>query len=337
MPMIKEAKYYQKLDGQKVQCLLCPHNCIIKNGQYGNCKVRKNQAGKLISENYAVISSLHSDPIEKKPLYHFYPGKNILSVGSVGCNLKCKFCQNSGISQTSVEEFKHAKIIYPEFIIKEAKRTRNNIGIAYTYNEPTVWYEFMLETAKKAKNEKMKNVVVTNGYINEDPLNELITYTDAFNIDLKAFTEAFYKEQTMSSLAPVLKNIKIIKDSNKHLEITNLIIPGLNDDKQIFEDMIKEIVNISGKNTVIHLSRYFPAYKMTLNATGKNTMNNMFDIAKKHLNYVYLGNIMTDRGQNTYCPECKNKVVSRTMYYTQVNGLSDQKCLNCKTEIPIII
>ncbi|MCD4793352.1 MAG: AmmeMemoRadiSam system radical SAM enzyme [Bacteroidales bacterium] len=334
--MIKEAQYYKKLDSQKVQCLLCPHNCIININKFGKCRVRKNIDGKLISENYAVISSFHSDPIEKKPLYHFYPGKNILSIGSVGCNLKCKFCQNSSISQSSVEEFKHAKIIYPEIIIKEAKRTRNNIGIAYTYNEPIVWYEFMLETAKKAKDEKMKNVVVTNGYINEEPLNELIPYIDAFNIDLKAFTEDFYKKQTNSSLAPVLKNIEIIKNNNKHIEITNLIIPGLNDDKHIFEDMIKKIVSISGKNTVTHLSRYFPSYKMTLNATGKSKMNELFDIAKKHLNYVYLGNIITDRGQNTYCPECNNKVISRTMYYTQINGMSNQRCLNCKTEIPII-
>ena len=333
----KEAQYYYTLKNKQVECLLCPHNCIIKPEDHGLCKVRKNNNGILISENFSLISAIHSDPIEKKPLYHFYPGKNILSIGSIGCNLKCRFCQNCDISQTNVEDFSNPKYLNSDLILKEAKRYRNNIGVAYTYNEPTVWFEFMLETAKKVHKKKMKNVVVSNGYINVDPLSELCQYIDAFNIDLKAFTESFYKKQTGASLAPVLKTIEYISKSNCHLEITNLIIPTLNDDIEIFKEMLNEILNISGKNTVLHLSRYYPSYKTTISATEKNIMLDFFSIAKEYLNYVYLGNIITDRGQNTYCPNCNNKLISRNKYYTKITGLSENKCLVCKTEIPIII
>ncbi len=334
--MQKEAKYYKKLENKQVKCVLCPHNCIINEGQFGLCNVRRNNKGKLISDNYAQVSGIHSDPIEKKPLYHFYPGKDILSIGSIGCNMKCKFCQNNNISQTKVSDFENAKVIYPELIIKEAKRTRNNIGIAYTYNEPTVWYEFMYDTAKKAHKAKLKNVVVSNGYINEKPLEKIFKYIDAFNIDIKAFTDEFYKEQTNSSLQPVLETIKRIKKHKKHLELTNLIIPTLNDDETIFEEMINELVKISGKNTVLHISRYFPSHQMTIEHTPEKTLMNLYQIAKKHLNYVYLGNIISETGHHTYCPNCGERLILRTKFYTRSPGLSENKCINCNTQIPII-
>ncbi|MCF6364697.1 MAG: AmmeMemoRadiSam system radical SAM enzyme [Bacteroidales bacterium] len=334
--MIKKAKYYYKLKNKQVKCTLCPHNCIINEGKYGICKVRKNAGGKLISENYAQISAIHSDPIEKKPLYHFYPGKNILSIGSLGCNLKCNFCQNSNISQTKVTDFNNSKIIYPEHIIKEAKRTRNNIGIAYTYNEPTVWYEFMYDTAKKAHKAKLKNVIVSNGYINKKPLNKIIKYIDAFNIDIKAFTETFYKEQTGSSLKPVLETVKIIANHKKHLELTNLIIPTLNDDESIFEEMINELVKIAGKNLILHISRYYPSYNMDIEHTPKETMIKLYNIAKKHLNYVYLGNIISEEGSNTICRVCNERLISRDKYYTRISNISKNRCMNCNTKIPII-
>jgi len=333
--MIKEAKYYKQLDNNNVKCVLCPHECIISPESRGKCKVRKNIEGKLYSENFSIVSAIHNDPIEKKPLYHFYPGKNILSIGSIGCNLKCKFCQNHNISQTTVDKFSHAKIIIPDVVINEAKRTRNNIGIAYTYNEPTVWYEFMLETAEKARAHKMKNIVVTNGYIKKEPLEELINYTDAFNIDLKAYTEKFYKKQTKATLKPVLKTIERISTSKTHYEITNLIIPGLNDKKKIFKEMVKILADIN-KDTVLHLSRYFPSYKTTIEPTNKTKMLKLFEIAKKYLDFVYLGNMITDRGQNTYCPKCNTKLISRSKYFTQINGLSENTCINCRKVIPVI-
>ncbi len=332
--MLHEASYYIKLNNKSLQCTLCPHNCIINNGKSGICKVRENKDGILYTLNYEKLSAVHSDPIEKKPLYHFYPGKNILSLGSLGCNLKCNFCQNSNISQYNPEIKYSVENSSSDIIINEAKRIRNNIGIAYTYNEPIVWYEYMLETAVKAKNHQLKNVVVSNGYINPEPLAELLPYIDAFNIDLKAFSDDFYKKQTNSSLQPVLNTIETIIKAGKHIEITNLIIPELNDDFETFKKMIKTLVKISGRNTILHLSRYFPSYKSEIPATKKETLLDFYNYAKKHLNFVYLGNMKSDVGNNTYCPNCGGLIVTRTMVFTRISGLSDKKCINCNHKIP---
>lgn len=334
--MLNEALYFEKLNDNKVKCTLCPHNCIINDEKAGICKVRKNIDGKLFSFNYGKLSAIHTDPIEKKPLYHFYPGKNIFSLGSIGCNLKCNFCQNSHISQINLNIEYPTQQFNSDYIIKKALRIRNNIGIAYTYNEPVIWYEYMYEIAVKAKENKLKNVVVSNGYINQEPLNKLIPQIDAFNIDLKAFTEEFYKKQTKAELNPVLKTIKNIAASGTHLEITYLIIPGLNDNIDNFKKMIKYLVKISGKNTILHLSRYFPAYKSKLPVTPKETLLNFYHLAKQHLNFVYLGNIVSDTGNNTYCPNCGNMLITRTMMYSSIIGINENKCINCNHKIPVI-
>ncbi len=332
--MLFEASYYRKLDKLQVECTLCPHNCIINNGKYGICKVRKNENGVLYSLNYEQLSAVHIDPVEKKPLYHFYPGKSILSLGSIGCNLNCNFCQNSHISQIDPKNEFPADTHKSDFIIKEAKRVRNNIGIAYTYNEPIVWYEYMLETAQKAKENKLKNVVVSNGYINPEPLSELIPNIDAFNIDLKGFTDDFYKKQTNSGLQAVIDTIEIIVSAGKHLEITYLIIPDLNDDIDNFKKMLKTLIRISGRNTILHLSRYFPAYKSNIPATPKETLLKLYHLAKQHLNFVYLGNIISDIGNNTYCPNCGGILITRTLAVTGISGLSENKCMFCNHKIP---
>ena len=334
--MLHEASYYEKLSDNKVKCTLCPHNCIISDGQLGICKVRKNTGGILYTLNYAQLSAIHTDPIEKKPLYHFYPGKNILSLGSIGCNLKCNFCQNSHISQINNDIEFPAEKYNSEYIVKEALRVRNNIGIAYTYNEPVIWYEYMYETALKAKEKKLKNVVVSNAYINPEPLQNLIPLIDAFNIDLKAYTEDFYKKQTKSNLNPVLQTIEAIASSGKHIEITNLIIPELNDNFDDFRNLIKFLVKTSGRNTILHLSRYFPAYKSELPATPKETLIEFYNYAKKHINFVYLGNIKTDTGNNTYCSNCSNPLIIRTLFYSSITGLNENKCKNCNHKIPVI-
>ncbi len=330
---MKEASFYKNLNG-KVQCSLCPHNCIISDGNFGLCKVRKNENGKLYSVNYERVCSLHFDPIEKKPLYHFYPGKTIYSVGSVGCNLHCKFCQNWEISQSGVEEFGYLKKVSPQEIVNQAKNRQDNFGIAYTYNEPTVWYEYMLDIAKPAKDKGLKNVMVTNGFINPEPLEELMLYMDAFSVDLKAFNEDFYKKFTSSRLEPVLDTLKKIKQSGKHFEITNLAITDTNDKEEEFKQMVEWIRNELGEDTVLHISRYHPMYKMTKEATSVDKLMKLFTIAKERLNYVYLGNIRSDEGQNTKCKNCGRIVIKRSGYYTETLGLSqDGKCLKCHEQI----
>ncbi len=288
---MKQALFYEKDPNGSVRCLLCPHSCKIKEGERGICGVRKNINGQLFAETYGRVTALHSDPIEKKPLYHYHPGDYVFSIGSLGCNLHCSFCQNSEISQSNFDDFPFYKSYTPDDIIDLAKQNSDIIGIAYTYNEPTVYYEFMYDTAKKAKANKLLNIVVTNGFINKAPLEQLMEYTDAFSVDLKAFTESFYKKYTGSSLAPVKETIKTIKANGKHIELINLVIPTLNDDKKTFEEMVKWINDETGNDTVLHLSRYFPRHKLTISPTPVDTLKELKEIADQYLQNVYLGNV----------------------------------------------
>ena len=330
-----EALYYNKMDDGKIKCELCPHNCIVKKNQSGICKVRVNKNGKLISQNYGVVSSIGFDPIEKKPLYHFYPGSEILSIGSLGCNLQCEFCQNWQISQTSVEDFKRGNEIFKsDKIIDLALSKEKNVGIAYTYNEPTVFFEFMLEVAKKAKQNKLKNVMVTNGFINQKPLNELNKYIDAYSVDLKAFNNKFFIKYTKSQLEPVKETLKNIVKAGKYLEITNLVIPGLNDNPEEFELMIKWIKENLGKDIVLHISKYYPTYKLKIEPTPVETMLELNNIANKHLDHVFLGNVLLSDGNNTHCPNCNEIIIKRTGYLSQkhsVNSVGD--CTKCGTHV----
>lgn len=335
--MLKEASFYIKKTKGNLQCSLCPHYCQLKQEQKGICKVRKNIDGKLFTENYSKLTSIHIDPVEKKPLYHFYPGKNILSIGSFGCNLQCVFCQNHEISQRGIDSFSFLNETKPETVIKKALSEDNNIGIAYTYNEPIIFYEYMYDTALIAKEKGLKNIMVSNGFINTAPLEKIIGYIDAFNIDLKAFTENFYSTQTKSKLKNVLDTIETIIKHKKHIEITNLIIPGINDYVKDFERMINYLREVGGKSIVLHLSRYFPNYKSHASMTDSKTINNLYKIAKKQLNFVYIGNIQTTEGQNTYCPECGNILIDRKGNQTKVIGLNKNICRNCSTKIETLI
>jgi pyruvate formate lyase activating enzyme len=290
--------------------------------------------GRLISENYGQICSQRIDPIEKKPLYHFYPGRSILSIGSVGCNLHCRFCQNWEISQSGVEDSFQLKKTTAEEIVEKALQNNDNIGIAYTYNEPTIWFEFMLDTAKLAHSIGLKNVMVTNGFINPEPLAELIPFMDAFSVDLKAFTNDFYKDLTSARIEPVKAAIKQIKSRGKHLEITNLVITNRNDGLDDFVKMVDWIAEETGKDTVLHISKYFPTYKMMEVATPDNTLIDLYSIAKHKLNYVYLGNMRSGEGQSTYCPTCKFLVIERAGYNVQIRGLNAKgHCENCGIKV----
>jgi len=334
MGEMKIARYYEEGHRYLVKCNLCPHFCTIGDGKTGKCQVRKNSKGELYAEAYGLVSSMGFDPIEKKPLYHFFPGNDIFSIGSYGCNLKCRFCQNWNISQNIPVDPESRKRFSPEGLVGMAVGKKSNIGIAFTYNEPAVWFEFMLDIAKNSKKKKLKNVMVTNGFINPEPLEELFDYIDAFNVDLKAFSEDFYHTQTLSKLAPVKDNLIRIRRKGKHLEITNLVITGQNDDSGKFREMVKWIAGELGEDTVLHISRYFPVYKMSAPPTSVETLQDFYDIAIEILHYVYMGNISSANGQNTNCPGCGKKVIDRSRYDTWVSGLDSYgKCSKCGYQV----
>lgn len=281
---MKVALYWEQ-EKDKIRCQLCPHLCLIADGKTGKCRERKNVDGELYTLNYGVITSIGLDPIEKKPLYHFMPGTTILSYGSKGCNLSCSFCQNHRIS---MEPYPPSIIMSPEEAIRKV-RDENLSSIAFTYNEPTVWYEFMLDTARLAREHQIRTVCVSNGFINQEPLIALLEYMDAFNIDLKSFSNRFYGKICGGQLEPVLSTIKMIH-GRAHLEITTLVIENENDDLDELEVLFKWIASID-TGIVLHLSRYFPSFKMTNPATKIETLMKAKKIAEKYLKYVYVGNV----------------------------------------------
>ncbi|MDD5356251.1 MAG: AmmeMemoRadiSam system radical SAM enzyme [Candidatus Omnitrophica bacterium] len=283
---MKEALFYQAKDNSKAQCLLCPHNCLIPEGKVGLCGVRRNQKGKLYSLVYEQATSVALDPIEKKPLYHFHPKEFILSVGTKGCNLSCMFCQNWAISKDLGAA---TETVTSQFLVERAKKL-NSFGIAYTYNEPFIWYEFVLDTARLAKKEGLKNVLVTNGYVNIEPLKNILPFIDAMNIDIKSIEEEFYINTCAAKLSPVLETIKQ-SAKNCHIELTNLIIPTLNDSEDNFVKLRDWIYENLGDSVPLHFSRYFPCYKLNLPATPVSTLEKAQYIAEKKLKFVYLGNV----------------------------------------------
>jgi len=330
---MQEASFYKQLENRGVQCLLCPHGCILEPTQYGLCRTRINKNGKLYTESYGILSAISSDPIEKKPLYHFYPGRTILSIGSFGCNLSCDFCQNCEITQIDQKILSRHSHREPEDIVGKAALHRNNIGLAYTYNEPTVYFEYMIRCAALIKEQNLSNVMVTNGYINPAPLVQLIPYIDAFNVDLKSFRNLFYEKRSGASLAPVLESIRSIAKSEKHLELTFLIIPDLNDNDKEWEEMLKWISDHCGRDTVLHVSRYFPYFKMDKPPTPLSTIKRFIEMARERMDYVYPGNT-PQLDNHTYCPSCGNLLIERFLYNASVKGIGPAgSCSSCSKEI----
>ena len=282
----REALYYEKVESGRVRCRLCPYNCLIADGSRGACGVRVNKAGALVTEVYGKTTGMALDPIEKKPLYHYHPGEYILSLGTKGCNFHCQFCQNWHISQEL--DAPTQDVTSSEVVAKAIEL--GSFGIAYTYNEPFIWYEFVLETAKLARSDGLENVLVTNGFVNMEPLEELLPLVGAMNIDLKSFDEDFYIKICGGRLKPVLD---VIKKSAKscHIELTNLIIPTLNDSPDTITKMVGWIYDNLGPDVPLHFSRYFPQYKMELPQTDMKALLKAYEIARKKLKYVYLGNV----------------------------------------------
>jgi len=325
----KEALFYDKLENKAVQCRLCPRNCFIPSGKRGFCGVRENREGALYALSYGKLVALHIDPIEKKPLFHFLPGTKAFSIATAGCNLKCKFCQNWEISQKLPEEVNY-EYIAPEDLVKKIRESGCNV-IAYTYTEPTIFYEYMLETAKLARACGIKNVMHSSGYVNEKPLRELAKYMDAANIDLKGFSDDYYVKMSEGTLEPVLKSLKVLKEEKVHLEITNLVLPGYNDDNENVTKMCLWIKENLGPETPLHFSRFWPLYKLAaLNPTPLETLERARKIAQgAGLKYVYIGNMPGHDGESTYCPRCKKIVVKRSGYSILEINLANGKCKFC--------
>lgn len=285
---MKEALYYEKLDNGRVRCLLCPHGCVLPQDGTGVCRARRNMDGRLYSLNYSRVTSVALDPIEKKPLHRFRPGSLILSAGTFGCNLKCSWCQNWTIAHTDARTME----LTPAGLADLAKQyaSRGSIGVAYTYNEPSIWYEFVFDTARLVREQGFVNVLVTNGFINPEPLEQLLPYIDAMNIDVKAFTEEFYGKYCKGSLSSVMDTVERAARSC-HVEVTTLVIPGLNDSPEEIERLAAWLASIS-PDIVLHLSRFFPCYRMNdIMPTPRQTLENARSSAMKHLEHVLLGNI----------------------------------------------
>ncbi len=330
----KEALFYKKLDSKTLQCHLCPRRCVIPDGKRGYCRIRENNGGILYTLSFAKPVSLNAlDPIEKKPLFHFLPGTKTFSLSTAGCNLNCKFCQNWEISQKAPEEVEFV-YLEPQELIDKVKASGLNI-IAYTYTEPTIFYEYMLETAKLAKAGGIRNVMHSNGFINPEPLQQLAQYLDAANIDLKGFSDDYYVKMCAGTLAPVLASLKILKQEGVHLEITNLVLPSYNDDADSTKKMCLWIKENLGADTPLHFSRFWPMYKLAqLNPTPIETLQRLRQAALGcGLKYVYIGNIGTNPAENTYCPKCGKIVIGRRGYFIVENNIIDGKCKFCAERI----
>ncbi len=324
--MKPEAKYWKPLDNNRVRCLLCPRQCVIAEGKRGFCRVRSNQGGRLVATGYGEVVSVANDPIEKKPLYHFYPGSYIISLACNGCNLGCLHCQNYQISQFDCP----TQYISPEELVGLAKRYRSK-GICFTYTEPLVWFEYLIDVAKLAKAEGLPIVLVTNGQINEEPLRELLPFVDAMNIDLKAITQKFYRDVCAGGSLEATKNtIKEAFNAGVHVEVTNLIIPTLNDSEQEIEELVEFLAGVSVE-IPLHFTRFYPHYRMShLPPTPVETLLMARRKAlERGMRYVYIGNVPDDELNSTYCPSCGRLLIKRTGFFETFSYLKEGRCPQC--------
>lgn len=328
---------WEPLKGAAIRCKLCAHRCVIGDGKQGFCKVRENRGGKLYTLNYALASSVAPDPIEKKPFFHFYPGTYVFSLGTVSCNFRCLHCQNYTISQTVLEQSKDWLVEYPPEKVVELAKDYECKGVAWTYNEPTIWFEYTYDSAKLAKRHKLYTCYVTNGYFTEEALNELATCVDAMNIDVKGFTDKFYKEVCSAKLEPVLRSVERAVKKGVHVEVTYLVIPGYNDSEDEFGQFADWAASIS-VDLPVHFSRFHPEYKMMhVASTPVETLRKAREIARKKLHFVYTGNVPGDEGENTYCYNCGELLIKRWGFTVQsMNLTKDNECPKCGAGIKIV-
>ena len=332
--MIKEAMLYEKLEGKQVRCNLCAHRCAIKHGGRGVCGVRENKDGVLYSLVYGTLITENIDPIEKKPFFHVYPSSKSYSIATVGCNFSCDFCQNHDISQMP----RSARMItgedfLPEEIVKRAKKSGSKT-IAYTYTEPTIYFELAYDTAKIAVEKGLKNVFVTNGFMTAEAIETIAPYLAAANVDLKSFRDEFYKKYCGARLEPVLESLKKMKGLGIWVEITTLLIPDLNDSEEELNDIARFIAGL-GKETPWHISRFHPQYKMqNVSITPLTSLHRAVEIGRQAgLKYVYSGNVPGDDGENTRCFHCGKLLIERYGFKIVSINLNGNKCSNCGTKL----
>ena len=330
---IIEARYYEKLPHKKIKCNLCPKECVIDDRERGYCGVRENREGTYYSLVYSRPCTFHADPIEKKPLFHFHPGTLAFSIATAGCNVNCKFCQNWQISQSRPEQIR--SIYMPPEKTAQLAQNYDCLSIAYTYGEPTIFYEYMMDTAEAGHKNNIKSVVVTAGYIQQKPLIELCKNVDAIKVDLKAFSEKYYREIVDGELKPVLDSLITMKKMNVWTEIVYLVVPTLNDSDQEFKDLCKWIKQYLGDDVPVHFTRFHPQYLLkNLPPTPVETLNKAKEIADAEgLQYVYVGNVPGHEAESTFCPKCNKKVVNRIGYAIRELNIEKNKCKFCNTKI----
>jgi len=331
---MREAMLYEKLEGGKARCNLCSHHCLIGPSQKGICGVRENRGGTLYSLVYEKAISWNVDPIEKKPLFHLFPGSRSLSLATVGCNFRCSFCQNYNISQVPLDEGKITgyRITPQEFVEMALKYECKSI--AYTYTEPTIFFEYAYETAKIGKEAGLRNIFVTNGYMTKEALEEIKPFLDAANVDLKSFREEFYHKLVGAKLGPVLDNLRQLKEMGVWVEVTTLIIPTLNDSSEELEEIAKFVLSL-GEETPWHISAFYPAYKRRdLPPTSASALKQARQIGiRAGLRYVYTGNIPGEEGENTYCYQCKKRLIHRWGFTILENLIDNSHCPFCGAKI----
>lgn len=321
---------YWTPEGDVVRCALCPHRCSIAQGKVGICGVRGNRGGTLFASTYGKVAAVAVDPVEKKPLFHFHPGARILSIGSVGCNFRCEFCQNYHLvlRQVPVEP------VRIEDLLRTAQREKS-IGIAYTYNEPFIQFEFILECSKAFRTAGMKNVLVTNGYVNPEPLAELLPFVDAMNIDLKSMDPDFYRKICGGNLEPVLSTIRTAAKAT-HVELTTLLYTGHNDAEEQVRKAV-EFIAETDREIPLHISRYFPQHRAAAPPTPVNRLAAAYRIARERLPYVYVGNMHLPKTEDTACPECRATVIRRKGYQVDASGLSGDRCGGCGARLRFVV
>ncbi len=331
---VAPARHYEKLDEKKVICRLCPHDCVVADQERGYCGVRENRGGEYVTLVHGRVCAAHVDPIEKKPFFHVLPGTEALSIATPGCNMECRFCQNWQISQFRPEQVATTPAP-PEGLLRVA-RQRKAPSIAYTYTEPTIFYEYVLDVARYTAPRGIHNLVVSNGFIQGAPLRELAPHLTAYKVDLKAYTEDFYREQCSAAMRPVLNTLTRLRDLGLWTEIVILIIPTLNDHEKSNAAMFRWIVSELGADVPVHLSRFHPTYKIqNLPRTPIATLNRLHDAARAAgLHYVYVGNAQGHPAESTYCPSCGARVIERFGYLIGEIRLGDGACAACGQAIP---